>query len=144
MPEPSVSVRDSPIHGKGVFADRDIPAGAAILEYLGERISRIEAERRESSNAEAGVTYILCYDEDTFIDGAVGGNAARYLNHSCEPNCEIRREDGRATIVASKPIPAGHELFFDYAFDPDDTPVACHCAASGCRGVLNEIPTPDK
>ncbi|MHC5542703.1 SET domain-containing protein [Singulisphaera rosea] len=143
MLEPSVTIRDSPVHGKGVFADRDIPAGAAILEYAGERISREEAERRESGNAEGGVTYILCFDESTFIDGAVGGNAARYLNHSCEPNCTIRREGGRATIVASMPILAGHELFFDYAFDPDDTPVPCHCAASGCRGVLNELPRTD-
>ncbi len=80
----------------GSIAVEEVPAGAVILEYTGERVSREEARRREA--ATPGVTYIFRYDDESFIDGSAGGNEARFINHSCAPNCTIRREGGRAFI----------------------------------------------
>jgi SET domain-containing protein len=133
---PRVSVRESPVHGVGVFAVEEVAAGAVVLEYTGERVSREEAVRREAVNP--GVTYILRYDDESFIDGSAGGNEARFINHSCEPNCTIRREGGRAFIVAREAIRPGDELSFDYGYDADDVREPCRCGAPGCRGYLNE------
>src|SRR5262249_38125837 len=134
----TVSIRDSPIHGRGVFAVGELPAPTVFLEDLGERIDRREAERREAENSASGAAYILEYDDDAFIDGFLGGNAARHINHSCAPNCAVVREDGQAFILTTKTIPAGHELLIDYAFDKDGEKVLCRCAAPDCRGVLND------
>jgi SET domain-containing protein len=138
---PQVSVRGSSVHGLGVFADEAIPAVTVVLEYTGERISPEEARRREA--ATPGITYILWYDDEIRIDGAVGGNEARFVNHSCEPNCLIRREEGRAFLETVKPIRSGEELTFDYSFDRDDEKVPCRCGAPGCRGFLNQESHPE-
>ena len=139
---PRVSARSSPVHGRGVFADEPIAAGTVILEYLGERIGPDEARRREA--ATPGLTYILWYDDETFLDGAVGGNESRFINHSCAPNCGLLRRAGRAFVVALTAIPPGRELSFDYCFDPDEGRVPCRCGAPGCRGFLNAAaPAPD-
>ncbi len=135
---PGISIRDSPIHGKGVFATQTIPAGTVVVEYLGERISRDEAERREALTGPNGITYILEYDARLFIDGAVGGSEARFINHSCNPNCAIRRDEGRAYFYATRTIQAGDELSIDYAFDPDDIQTPCDCGTPECRGLLNQ------
>jgi len=136
---PLCLVRESPIHGKGVFAAETIPPGTVVVEYLGERIGREEAEQREAGQGPNGVTHIFAYDDHLFIDGAVGGNNSRYINHSCAANCAMRRENGRAFVYATRTIPAGEELSIDYAFNADDARVPCHCGAPDCRGFLNEI-----
>ena len=139
---PRVSARTSPVHGRGVFADEPIAAGTVILEYLGERIGPDEARRREE--ASPGLTYILWYDDATFLDGAVVGNDSRYINHSCAPNCGVLRRAGRAFVIALADIPPGQELAFDYCFHPDEERVPCRCGAPDCRGFLNAAaPAPD-
>jgi SET domain-containing protein len=105
-------VKQSGIHGKGLFAVDEIPWGTRILEYRGERISDAVAEQR----IENGADCIFELSDDLNIDGAVDGNAARYINHSRDDaNCFILRESGRIWIVAGiEGVPAGAELTFDY------------------------------
>jgi SET domain-containing protein len=138
---PPVFVRSSPIHGTGVFAARDICAGERLLEYKGERISKSESARREAARraengAQAGV-FLFVLDAETDIDGDTPENTARFLNHSCEENCEVIAEDRRLWICAKRDIPAGEELTFDYAFPLSaflEHP--CHCGAAGCAGFI--------
>ena len=141
MSQPQVSVRGSSVHGLGVFADEAIPAGAVVLEYTGERVSRDEALRRES--ATPGVTYIFRYDDDVLIDGAVGGNESRFINHSCDGNCEAVWDRRRIFIEARRNIKAGEELAYDYQYermddhtDEDERFYACRCGSSKCRGTI--------
>ena len=147
-PRPFV-VRRSPIQGKGVFATRFIPAGVRLIEYTGERLTPAEAEARYPESAESrGVrhhTYLFAIDEpeEVVIDAAVGGNAARFINHSCDPNCQAIEEDGRIFIEAIRNIQPGNELTYDYAYVLAErhTPAAkrrfpCHCGASNCRGTI--------
>src|SRR6185312_6719774 len=86
---PPILVRDSPVHGRGVFATRRIEKGERIMEYVGERVSHDEADRRyESKDANDSHTFLFIVDSKTVIDAGVDGNEARFLNHSCNPNCE--------------------------------------------------------
>lgn len=148
MPKPLTprpfALRKSAIAGRGAFATRRIPKGACIIEYRGERIGQDEADRRypEDPN-QPHHTFLFTLDEDTVIDAAVKGNAARFINHSCDPNCEAVIEDGRIWIYALKNIPEGAELLYDYQFilDEPHTPAAkrrypCHCGAKNCRGTI--------
>jgi SET domain-containing protein len=141
---PPYRVRRSKIHGTGVFATRHIPKGTRIIEYLGERVSHAEADRRYAGKADDdNHTFLFTVDARTVIDAGVGGNAARYLNHSCAPNCETLVEDRRIFIEAIEDIEAGAELAYDYmierdASDPPDIDVVfgCRCGARGCRGTM--------
>ncbi len=133
------TTRESAIHGKGLFATADIPVNQIIVEYQGERIDRQEAERREGQNEESGITYIVFVDADHFIDGAFGGNESIYMNHSCDPNCTLIRRAGQVFLTAKRPIRAGEELTFDYAFDADSPRVPCGCGSPSCRGTINDI-----
>ena len=140
-------VRRSPRHGRGVFARRPIPAGTAIIEYTGELISESEGERRFPTIAGAAEepehTYLLTLDDDRVIDANVGGNAARFINHSCEPNCEPIAYGDHMWIVAMRDIRTAEELAYDYAIELDErhTPARkrrfpCACGAPRCRGTL--------
>jgi hypothetical protein len=137
------AVRGSPIHGKGVFALRPIQRGDVIVEYRGERVSSEEAARRYQRSRGYPFTYLFEVDEDTVIDAAVGGNAARFINHACSPNCEAVDDDGRILIQARRDIAPGEELTYDYRLEVDERVTqrlrklfACNCGSRRCRGTL--------
>ncbi len=141
---PRTEVRQSPVHGKGVFVRRAIAAGARILEYRGERISWKEALRRHPHDPQQpNHTFYFSLETGGVIDANVGGNSARWINHSCAPNCEAREIDGRVFIHALRDLRAGEELFYDYHLSLDErhTPrlkreYACRCGAPDCRGTM--------
>lgn len=137
-------VKHSPVHGYGVFAATKLKKGTRILEYKGERVSHEEAERRydDAENEHAHIV-LFAVDENTVIDGKADGNDARFVNHSCDPNCEAVNEDGRIYIYSLKKIKKGQELFYDYSLELDEDfdeefshLYACHCGAKNCRGVM--------
>jgi SET domain-containing protein len=141
---PYFVVRKSSIQGKGAFARKKIKKGTRIIEYIGERISNKEADKRYDDDAtDRPHTFLFTVDAKTIIDAAVGGNAARFINHSCGPNCEAVNDDGRIFIEAIKDIPKGAELTYDYQLERSGKlprgwrrRYACHCGAPDCRGVL--------
>jgi len=127
------SFKRSSIHGTGGFARREIPSGARVLEYVGEKIDKRESLRR----CEADNEYIFTLDDRTDIDGNVAWNPARFLNHSCAPNCEAELAEGRIWIVALRLIRAGEELTFNYGFDLEDyRNYPCRCGAVNCAGFI--------
>src|SRR6478672_5606044 len=108
-------VRSSKIQGRGVFADRLIKKGELIGEYTGERITEKEADRRYPfDDDERHHTFLFRLDDGMIIDALFGGHPVRFINHSCNPNCEALEEDGRIFISALKNIPKGQELAYDY------------------------------
>lgn len=134
-------VRDSGIEGTGVFATRRIRKGTWIIEYGGRRISHEEADRLYDDRSTHTVLFTV--DEETVIDAAVGGNDARFINHSCAPNCDAWNAEGEIWIVASRDIAPGEELTYDYGLPWEGesgeeafTRYACRCGAPGCRGTL--------
>jgi len=141
---PYFIVRNSPIHGRGVFAARDIRKGTRITEYVGERITHAEADRRHEDKADDdNHTFLFTVNSRTVIDGGNGGNDARWINHSCDPNCESVIERNRVFVEAVKAIAAGEELTYDYMIerDPDDPPgmdevFGCRCGTAKCRGTM--------
>jgi hypothetical protein len=142
--QPMVEVRHSPVHGYGVFALRRIRKGTTIMEYLGDRVSHEEADSRyENKHPEDNHTFLFTVDSKTVIDGGVGGNDARYINHGCDPNCESASQNKRIFVEAVRTIQAGEELAYDYQIqrDPEDPPnvdeiFACRCGAKNCRGSM--------
>ena len=137
-------IRRSKIHGTGVFATRPIRQGDRVIEYQGERISHAEADRRYQHKDDSdNHTFLFTVDSRTVIDGGVGGNEARFINHSCAPNCESVTEDRRVYIEAVRDIEPGREISYDYmiareAGDPPDidTVFACRCGSPACRGTM--------
>lgn len=129
-----------------MFATRTIRRGAAIIEYIGERISHEEADRRHASKApDDNHTFLFTVDSKTVIDGGVGGNASRFINHSCEPNCEVIIDGGRLFVEAARTIRPGEEIVYDYkitrsASDPPELEriFACRCGTAACRGTMLE------
>jgi len=143
---PKITVRDSPIRGRGVYAARDIRAGERIVEYTGEIISWKEADRRPPSDPDdPHHTFLFSLDDGKrVIDASVGGNAARWINHSCAPNCETEETDsGRVFIEAMREIRRGEELHYDYCLIVDEKitkklkrQYQCLCGAPKCRGTM--------
>lgn len=139
-------VRSSPIQGLGGFATRPIRKGTRIIEYTGERISQAEADARyDDGRSPHPLVLLFTVDENTVIDAGVDGNEARFINHSCDPNCEAVIEDGRVFIEARKNIPADRELTYDYSLTREgndnaemEARFACHCGAKNCRGTMLE------
>ena len=139
-----IQVRRSGVHGRGVFALLDLAEGESLIEYTGEVISWPEALRRHPHDpAQPNHTFYFHVEDGRVIDGNVGGNSARWINHSCQPNCEAEEDGGRVFIKALRNIGAGEELFFDYGLIIDarhtkkllaDYP--CWCGAPECRGTL--------
>ena len=139
-----IQVRKSGVHGKGVFALQDIPEGETLIEYVGEIITWKEAQRRHPWNPEdPNHTFYFHVDEDRVIDAAHGGNAARWINHSCNPNCEADEQDGRVFIKALRDIAPGEELNYDYGLILEGRHTAkvkkqfeCRCGSRRCRGTM--------
>ncbi len=124
-------VRPSPIHSVGVYTSSPIRKGERVVEYDGERITPEEADRRYE-----GVSRTYLYgleDGKTVIDGHGLG---AYLNHSCDPNCEVDEVKNRVWLFAIRNIAAGEELLWDYNLYDDDDPAPCHCGSPKCRGTM--------
>ena len=144
--EPLYVVRDSHIHGRGVFAARRIRKGTRIVEYTGERISNKEADRRyDDTRMKRHHTFLFTLDSKTVIDGAIktGGGDASFINHSCEPNCEAVITDRKIFIHALQTIESGEELAYDYQYErtgKNDAELekfyVCKCGAPSCRGSI--------
>jgi SET domain-containing protein len=141
---PLIKVRRSKVHGMGVFATRAIRKGKRVVEYLGERISHAEADNRHDDKDESdNHTFLFIVDRKTVIDAGVDGNDARFINHSCEPNCESVTQHRRVFIEAIRSIGEGEELAYDYQIQRDDDDpgnvdqvFACRCGAKSCRGTM--------
>jgi uncharacterized protein len=139
-----VQVRRSGVHGKGVFALQPIRAGETVIEYIGEVITWKEALRRHPHDPEQpNHTFYFHIDEKHVIDANVGGNAARWINHACDTNCEADEDGGRVFIKATRDIAPGEELFYDYGLVIDEKltqklkkEYPCHCGSERCRGTL--------
>jgi uncharacterized protein len=139
-----IAVRRSGVHGKGVYAVAPIKAGERVVEYKGERISWKEALRRHPHDpSEPNHTFYFALEAGGVIDGKIDGNSARWINHSCAPNCEAEEVEGRVYVHALRDIEPEEELFYDYGLVIDarltkklKREYACHCGASTCRGTL--------
>jgi len=139
-----IAVHNSPIHGRGVFALRRIPKGVRIIEYKGKLITDKEADRRYSRmHANSPHTMLFSLDGGLVIDATRRGNSARWINHSCAPNCEIEEEGHRIFIDARRDIRAGEELSYDYNLQIGEKHTkkakrehACFCKARRCRGTM--------
>ena len=145
------AVRGSAIHGRGVFALVDLPAGLRLMEYTGRRITRAEFEARDPDITASGSTYLFTLNDEWLVDGAVDGNSARFINHSCDPNCvaevhvdvngDPRRD--KVWIETLRPIRAGEELTFEYGIELAVRHTArmkriweCRCGARACTGTM--------
>lgn len=134
-----IEVRKSDVHGRGVYAMQFIPEGTRIIEYTGQRVSWEAAPNDEDDPH----TFNFGLDNGAVINPEIGGNDARWINHSCDPNCEANEEDDRIFIDAMRDIQPGEELFYDYGLEIDE-PIteeskkkyACHCGSSKCRGTM--------
>lgn len=137
-------IRRSPIHGRGAFAVRPIRKGTRLVEYRGRRITQEQAdELYPDDDTQPHHTFLFELDDDWVVDASVRGNKARWINHSCDPNCEAVIEDGRIWIEAIRSIRPGQELNYDYNFVLEErhTPAVkrrypCHCGAKNCRGTI--------
>ena len=138
-----VEVRNSAIHGRGVYAAKDIPAETRIIEYVGELVDKEESEKRawkqhdRAQETGDAAVYIFTLNKRWDIDGNVPWNTARLINHSCSPNCEAWVVGRKIFIYSLREIPAGEELTFDYGFDIEcyeDHP--CRCGSDGCVGYI--------
>ncbi|MEZ2354999.1 SET domain-containing protein [Caballeronia sp. RCC_10] len=137
-------VRSSPVHGRGVFALTPITAGDVLFEYKGTLRSWKEAQRRyERSAAEDGHTFFFDLGDGRVIDGGQGGNSARWVNHSCAPNCETEQKGSRVYFYALRNINPGEELFIDYRLFVEGRRTLaikklyqCRCGSRQCRGTM--------
>lgn len=137
---PFLEVRDSAVHGRGVYALQRIPKGKRVIEYKGIRVPWEKA----SAQADGPHTFLfgLTNGKDV-IDPDIGGNEARWINHSCAPNCEAIEEGNRVFIYALRAIQPSEELFYDYGLEVDEPRTrklereyACHCGSPRCRGTM--------
>jgi hypothetical protein len=111
-----------------------IPKDTFIIEYTGEKIPRKEGLRRDRLQKHKGKFYVFALNARWCIDGATGGDA-RFINHSCQPNCRYQRKDGKIWIRALRNIKAGEEVTYDYE-DSEQGTHPCACGAKNCRGML--------
>jgi SET domain-containing protein len=138
------AVRHSPIHGRGVFALTHISKGTRLIEYTGERISHEEADRRHAAEHEYSPhTMLFTVNDHIVIDATRRGNSARWINHSCSPNCEVEDENDRIFIETRRAIRPGEELTYDYNLQLGEPHTAaakrenpCFCGSRSCRGTL--------
>ena len=129
----AIEFRRSTIDRLGGFARTHIPAGARVIEYVGEKITKAESLRRCEANNE----YIFSLDDEHDLDGNVPSNPARLLNHSCAPNCEAELDAGRIWIIALRDIQAGEELTFNYGYDLENYHEhPCRCGVAECVGYI--------
>ena len=146
-----IAARRSPIHGNGVFALVDIPKGSELIEYRGKRLTHAQADRLYANTSDSGHTFLFTLNDNYVIDANSEGNIARWINHSCAPNCRALMEedaDGvlrkdRVLIESLRPLRAGEELTYDYGIVLDErlTPRlkqiwACRCGSAKCIGTM--------
>jgi SET domain-containing protein len=125
--------KSSAIDGLGLYATRPIARHGRIIEYIGERIDGSEMARR----CAGGNHFIFKLNETDYLDGAVDYNFARFINHSCEPNCDVLWEGDRIWIVAARDIESGEEITFNYGYDLEDyRRYPCHCRSARCVGFI--------
>ena len=149
---PLFKVKKSRVHGSGVFAARRIRKGTRVVEYIGDRISHDAADSRyEDKDPNDNHTFLFTVNSKIVIDAGVNGGPARFINHSCAPNCESVIQGKRVFIEAIKTIQPGEELAYDYQItrDPSDPPnvdqiYACRCGAEDCRGTMVEPRKPKR
>ncbi|TFL14475.1 SET domain-containing protein-lysine N-methyltransferase [Pusillimonas caeni] len=144
------TVRRSPLHGNGVFAARDIPAGTRIIEYTGTRITPEQADERHPANPDDPFhTFYFSLSGGKVIDGGDKGNDARWINHSCAPNCETEENASgtRVYVMALRDIDEGEELFYDYGLVMEGkitkklrAQYLCLCGSENCRGTMLALP----
>jgi SET domain-containing protein len=145
---PLFRVRRSGIHGRGVFAARRIRKGTRLIEYVGERIPSKVGDSRYPINGQVPYhTFLFSINNKICIDAGVDGNDARFINHSCDPNCEAVDEEGRIFIEAIRTIQPGEELSYDYHLTgptprskAEKAPFVCLCGAPNCRGTMLKLP----
>jgi SET domain-containing protein len=138
-PAPRIEVRESRVHGRGVYATKPIPKGTRIIEYTGQRVPWEDGPDDENNPH----TFLFGLESGEVINPEIGGNDARWINHCCDPNCEAIEEGDRIFIYAMRHIEAGQELFYDYAMEIDE-PITeeskkeftCQCGSSNCRGTM--------
>ncbi|MDQ5981123.1 MAG: uncharacterized protein QG602_4101 [Verrucomicrobiota bacterium] len=137
--------RRSGLHGWGIFARDFIAQDTRIIEYVGERITKAEAQRREDRRLARraaggdGCVYVFEVSLRHDIDGQVPWNPARHINHSCAPNCEAQMDRGRIWIVALRDIAPAEELTYDYGFSyAESRHHPCRCGAKDCAGFIVE------
>jgi hypothetical protein len=139
-PASPIEVRESGVHGHGVYALKKISQGARIIEYTGERVSWENA----SGDSESAHTFLFGLENGKdVIDGEINGNEARWINHSCMPNCEARERKGQVFIYAIRNLQPGQELSYDYALEVDEPRTKelekeyeCHCGSPQCRDTM--------
>jgi uncharacterized protein len=155
----NIRVRRSPIHGNGVFAAVDLPAGKSLVQYRGKLLTHAVADELYSENVETGHTFLFILNDDYVVDANVNGNAARWINHSCAPNCEPvleeaadgNRKKDRLFIATKRPVKAGEELTYDYGIELADSDTkrikelwACRCGSPKCTGTMLSPPKKKK
>jgi SET domain-containing protein len=147
-----IAARRSPIHGNGVFATAPIKSGDEIIEYKGDRITHAQADKRYGDGGETGHTFLFTLNEKFIVDGDSNGNSARWINHSCDPNCQAMIEEAtegkpsrndRVLIEAVRDIAPGEELTYDYGIVLDMPHTArlkklwaCRCGSPKCIGTM--------
>lgn len=146
-----LDVRNSPIHGRGIFAAMDLPAGSKLIRYRGQVITHAQADRLYDDSLDTGHTFLFTLNDKYLIDANVGGNSARWINHSCDPNCEAsihvnidgkERED-QVWIETLKPVKKGEELTYNYGIVLEVPHTkrlkqvwACRCGSKNCTGTM--------
>ncbi|MGM5480654.1 MAG: SET domain-containing protein [Nanobdellota archaeon] len=132
-------VKDSGIAGKGAFAIQDIPKGTSIVEYKGKILSKDKAEERAQYHRKHGELWIFTLNEDCDVDGSRQNNEARFVNHSCKPNCEaVNYDEEEIWIEAIRDIKEGEELTYNYGFEEPDEVFPCKCGHENCQGWIVE------
>jgi len=154
-----IIAKRSQIHGNGIFAGVDLPANTRLIEYKGRRITHAQADRLYANTTETGHTFLFTLNERYIIDGNHGGNSARWINHSCSPNCRaviIESPDGdprrdRIFIETRRAVKAGQELTYDYGIVLEEPHTArmkriwaCRCGSKRCTGTLLKPKTKPK
>ena len=154
-----IATRRSTIHGNGMFAVAPIAKGERLIEYKGQRRTHQEVDEGDTGDVESGHTFLFTLNDEYVIDANHGGNSARWINHSCKPNCEAvleeadgddRRKD-RVFIEAIRAIKPGEELTYDYGITLDEPHTArlkkiwaCRCGSRGCTGTMLKPKRPKK
>lgn len=139
----TVYVARSQIHSRGLFGARNIEAGEAVVEYTGEVIRSVLTDKRERHYEDLGVgCYMFRLDKMRVVDATLVGSAARFINHSCEPNCYSRVVQSLSgvkhiVIFSLRDIKKGEELTYDYKFPIENIKIPCSCGSRKCRKYLN-------
>ncbi|MBF0198906.1 MAG: SET domain-containing protein [Planctomycetes bacterium] len=136
-------VRKSGVHGRGVFCTEKISREETVMEYLGEKVSikegdrRAEVQMKKASKGKVGAVFLFELNTRYYLDGNIPGNPAKYINHSCDPNCRFENDRGHIYVISQKSLKPEDELTVDYGFDAEiyeDHP--CRCGSENCVGYI--------